>query len=314
MPLTYLWYPVFLAPLRGPPYLGERVNQYQWTFLDNAARRHTLGIAHGARSGNLVVHCNAQIVKIDFSVLEPKTYSFFVEEELCHLAIEGTREEGFQYNFHIDTEADTPVNRERNLRRVSSRRRGWLALAGLILFIGGILGGVTYFGWSSKQAELQRDLYVTGVPASAKLLPNGAFEFVGGSQVVLEPLLPRDAARLHALGGETLAATGEVTLPVRFYTDDPEKFVLDWRAIFAEVEAGKLSASTTALLAGLAPALPVEVGLAECALRAAGAPGSFRNQLSLIDAYALGREADRRRWAKTVQTTAYREALKEACP
>ena len=144
MPLTYLWYPVFLAPLRRPSYLGDRVNQYQWTFLDNAARRHTLGIAHGARSGNLVVHCNAQIVKIDFSVLGPRTYSFFVEDELCHLAIEGTREEGFQYNFHIDTEADTPVNRERNLRRVTSQRRGIATAVSLAVVVFGFLGGIAF--------------------------------------------------------------------------------------------------------------------------------------------------------------------------
>lgn len=297
------------------------MNQYQWTFLDNARRRHTLGIAHGARSGNLVVHCNAQIVKIDFSVLEPRTYSFFVEEELCHLAIEGTKEDGFKYNFHIDTEADTPVNRERHLRRVTTRRQGWLAAIAMAIVVFGLIGGVTYWGYSTKQASLQRELYVTGVPASARFLPTGAIEFVGGRRVVSEAPLPQDVTRLAALPTEGLAE-----VPVRYYTGDPGKFVVDWRAVFAEVasdadararratSAAAASPAVAAVLSGLSSGLPSAAGEPACALRAAGALGSFRNQISLLDAYVVGDEVALERWSATFETPAYRRALRGACP
>ena len=59
---------------------AARVNQYQWTFLDNLRRRHTLGIAHSATSGHLVVHCDHRVVLIDFEVLREHTYTFFVED------------------------------------------------------------------------------------------------------------------------------------------------------------------------------------------------------------------------------------------
>ena len=317
------------------------MNQYQWTFLDNAARRHTLGIAHGARSGNLVVHCNAQIVKIDFSVLEPRTYSFFVEDELCHLAIEGTREEGFHYNFHIDTEADTPVNRERNLKRVTSQRKGIAAAVSLAVLVFGFLGGVAYWGWSTKQATVRGELYVTGARATATLLPGGTFEFVGNNRVVSGAVVPQDAKRLAALGIVSLE-----DVPVRYYVEDPETFVVDWRALFrsvrpevrtvvplntdsatspkpyARIEMGTLNAAAAVdasppahvLLEGLSPKLPDAAGPPACALRAAGILHGFRKQLSLVDTYVVGDEGELRRWTATFKTAAYREALREACP
>ena len=286
------------------------MNQYQWTFLDHASRRHTLGIAHGARSGNLVVHCNAQIVKIDFRVLEPRTYSFFVEEELCHLAIEGTREEGFQYNFHIDTEVDTALNRERRLRRISARRRGWAVMSALSLAVASIIGGVCYWAWSEAQVRLQQELIVTGVPATARLAPDGHFEFVGGNRVVDEAAMPYDAARLGALGAGALAE-----VPIRYAAERPDKFVVDWRALFANIEDERAATTPAAamLIDGLAPLLPAVAGTPVCGLRAAGELGSFRNQVAFIDAWTGRSPTERTRWAATVETAAYAEVLREVC-
>ena len=286
------------------------MNQYQWTFLDHAARRHTLGIAHGERSGNLVVHCNAQIVKVDFRVLEPRTYSFFVEDELCHLAIEGTREEGFQYNFHIDTEVDTALNRERRLKRISARRQGWAVMSALVLFVSGVIGGACYWAWSETQATLQQELIVTGVPASAKLHPDGTFEFVGGNRVVDEAAMPYDAERLSLLDAGAVAG-----VPVRYAAEKPHKFVVDWRALFADLEAHDTPQhpATAMLLEGLAAYVPAAAGTPTCGLRAAGELGNYRNQIAFIDAWLGRSEAERTRWAATVETSAYAKVLREVC-
>ena len=67
---------------------------------------------HGAESGHLMVYCNTNIVLIDFEILQSKTYSFFIEDELCELSIE-RKDDQFFYGFEINKKADTPLNRQR---------------------------------------------------------------------------------------------------------------------------------------------------------------------------------------------------------
>lgn len=146
------------------------MNQYQWTFLDNAARRHTLGIAHSPNSGHLVVHCDMRIVTIDFGVLEPKSYSFFIEEELCHFNIEGSMAAGFTYKFDIDRDVDTAVNRNRKIQQITTARSDNRRLAVVIAFIVVLLGGVGWWGYTSTQDALPTRLRTEGLQARAALL------------------------------------------------------------------------------------------------------------------------------------------------
>lgn len=65
---------------------------------------------------------NQRIVKVDFKVKESKTYSFFIEEELCEVSLEKTPN-GFLYGFQRDMEVDTPLNRERKKEnRLNARK------------------------------------------------------------------------------------------------------------------------------------------------------------------------------------------------
>ncbi len=287
------------------------MNQYQWTFLDNAERRHTLGIAHSANSGHLVVHCNQQIVKIDFSVLEPKTFSFFVEDELCHLAIEGDKQSGFTYKFHIDTEVDTPVNRDRKIKRITSARRNALTLTTMVLVIGSLLGSVAYWGWSATQDKLHDKLITGGIPSEARLVSGATFEFIANGEVIKTEPLAIDRDRLVALGAKP---TDRV--PIRFYESNARKFVVDWRVIFRNIQdpVAPSSAAALLLITGLEGRLPAEAGSPICAVRAAGATGSFRNQLSLMDAYLLDVKPLRERWTNTVAHPAYQTTLRKVCP
>ncbi len=306
-----MWHPVFVDKHLSGPYLAVRVNQYQWTFLDNAARRHTLGIAHSANSGHLVVHCNQQIVKIDFSVLEPKVFSFFVEEELCHLAIEGDKQTGFTYKFHIDTEVDTPVNRDRKIKRITSARRNALTLTAMVTTISVLLGSVAWWGWSTSQEKLQDKLILSGIPTEARLVDGTSFEFIAGNKVVNGEPLGTDRARLRALG-----ATATDRVPVRYYESSGSKFVVDWRVIFRNIQdpLAPSSAAAALLISGLEGKLPPAAGSPICALRAAAKTGSFRNQLSLMDAYLLDVKPLRQRWDATTAHAAYQATLREVCP
>lgn len=78
---------------------------------------------------------NAQVVQIDFSVRESKTYSFFIEDEFCQIRLERRGEEMY-YFFEINKEVDTPRNRERK-----KRDRKYLTQA--LVFFGLLIVGAT---------------------------------------------------------------------------------------------------------------------------------------------------------------------------
>jgi len=88
------------------------VNQLSWTYLADNGKQHFVGLAHGAETGHLVVHCNSKVVLIDFKVFDNASYSIFIDEQLCEISIEKQGNE-YSYGFEIDNQADTPRNRAR---------------------------------------------------------------------------------------------------------------------------------------------------------------------------------------------------------
>lgn len=86
-----------------------------------------------------MIYCNSRIVLIDFHVLQTKSYSFFIEEELCEVNIE-RRENRFFYDFHVNREVDTPVNRAWRVKLRQNRRKTVILITSffitLIVFIG----------------------------------------------------------------------------------------------------------------------------------------------------------------------------------
>ena len=303
------------------------MNQYQWTFLDSASRRHTLGIAHSAASGHLVVHCDMRVLTIDFAVLEPKSYSFFVEDELCRLEILGSPEAGFTYKFDIDHEADTEINRARKLERATSTRRDVRRLSGIVATIVILLGGIAWWGYSAAREGLPERLRLEGLPAWASVDPaSGAATFIADGRVVRGTPVGPDARRLEALrarvGARPDARTlqgrlmGDVGLPVLWQQGKPGKWVVDWETVFANVvdpDARALPAADY-LAAGLTEALPKDGGSGTCALRAAAATGGYFNQLALVDAFLLGEPRLRTRWVTTFATEEYGATLRRVCP
>lgn len=88
------------------------MSQFKWTVTGNRGKNFNVGLYHGSSSGHVLVHCNRRIVLIDFNVRETKTYSFFLDDELCELTIERAGDQ-FLYGLQINREADTPLNRVR---------------------------------------------------------------------------------------------------------------------------------------------------------------------------------------------------------
>jgi hypothetical protein len=89
------------------------LSQFTWTYVGGGGKNYTVTLFHGKRTGHVLILLNVQVLQIDFSVRESKTYSFFIEGEFCHLRLERRGEEMY-YFFEIDKKVDTPLNRVRN--------------------------------------------------------------------------------------------------------------------------------------------------------------------------------------------------------
>lgn len=286
------------------------MNQYQWTFLDNKQQRHTLGIAHGPESGHMVVHCDHRVVLIEFEVLEPRTFSFFVEDELCKLSIEGNAEKGFEYDFHIDTEVDTEVNRTRNAIQVRTKRMSMLQAIGAIAFGLLFVGSIGYWGHTVTLDQLPDKLLGSGLRAQAKLVDGGDIEFIGGTSIIRGQPIGFDESRLTQLP----LKQGDA-VPVLFSEDEPSRFVIDWRSALRPLKHDTLRRGpiASAVLRTLAVELPSRAGKPACALRAADRIGGIHGQISFLDAYLAKEPEALAKWEARLGEPAYASRLRQVC-
>ncbi len=108
------------------------MSQFTWTYIDDNGYRHRVGLFHGDHTGHLMIYCNTRIVVIDFSVRTSKNYSFFINDELCDIAVE-EHDGKFLYGFKVDEITDTPRNRgRRKMIRAEHRQTLILALCFLL--------------------------------------------------------------------------------------------------------------------------------------------------------------------------------------
>ena len=106
--------------------------QAGWIYADDNGHKHAIGLYHGDKSGHLVIYINQMVMTIDFSVLESRTYTFFVEDELCEIALEKEKDM-FTYSFNINKEADTPRNRARAALDTKYQGYMYLMIMGILV-------------------------------------------------------------------------------------------------------------------------------------------------------------------------------------
>jgi len=122
---------------------------------------------------------------VDFKVRETKSYSIFIEEELCEIAIE-RQADRFVYGFDINKDVDTPLNRERKATDKKHLKQGFAFLAGLTVLITFILIGSSYMKkeYTPSMASL---LAASGKESSAKVFfPNpkeATYDFVANGKI-----------------------------------------------------------------------------------------------------------------------------------
>lgn len=110
--------------------------QHAWSITGPLGNTYKLGLFHGATTHHVVVHCNNRVVAIDFGVKESKTYSLFLDQELCEVTIDHTGDDNYTYDCRINHEVETPLNQQRRKFREDERRSDRLkiiAAAGVVV-------------------------------------------------------------------------------------------------------------------------------------------------------------------------------------
>ncbi|MEM9929244.1 MAG: hypothetical protein AAF840_05470 [Bacteroidota bacterium] len=112
--------------------------QHAWSITGHYGNTYNLGLFHGETTHHVVVHCNNSVVAIDFSVKESKTYSLFLDHELCEVSIDHTGGNNFTYDCRINHDVETPLNRQRRQQREEEKRSERIRLyaaVGLLLVV-----------------------------------------------------------------------------------------------------------------------------------------------------------------------------------
>jgi len=144
------------------------VSQFNWTYLAPSGKKHHVGLFHGDRTGHVLIYCNSKIVLVDFKVRETKSYSIFIEEELCEIGIERQKDR-FVYGFDINKEVDTPLNRERKRNNKKHFRQGmaFLGILAFLITVSVIL--LSRFGKGQGEPSLTSMLATSGLETNAKV-------------------------------------------------------------------------------------------------------------------------------------------------
>lgn len=106
--------------------------QLSWSITGHTGRIYRLGLFHGEADGHVVVHCNNKVVAIDFNVEGSKTYSMFLDQELCEVSIDHTGGNTYDYDCRINREAETPLNQRRNKFKADEAREEQYRVMGLL--------------------------------------------------------------------------------------------------------------------------------------------------------------------------------------
>lgn len=206
--------------------------QVSWVYLDDFGGQHRVGLYHGDRSGHVLLHCDLRVVQVDFSVRESRTYSFFVEDELCEVRI-FKEKTGFSYDFNVNKEVDTPRNRLRKADESRNRKYMIFLALGLVLSVTGIFwdfgGGIN----NSKYERLSGSSLTSGLsPEAAGMLD------AEGKTTLAELYIVSDALQRKVFYGFTTAGdsqvsgyfyvpdTGQIILPNGFPLNDRDAFTV----------------------------------------------------------------------------------------
>ncbi len=109
--------------------------QLHWTLFDIYDQKYEVGLFHAAKNGHLLVHCNEEIMLIDFFVVENKDYHFYMGPELVNLNLTKDENDQFTYGLIIDKQTKTPLNDFRRRQARKEKLKLFILLIGFILLV-----------------------------------------------------------------------------------------------------------------------------------------------------------------------------------
>jgi len=125
----------------------------------------------------VLIHVNGKISSIDFSVLETKKYSFFINQELIELNII-RHDDHFEYTMEINEDVKTPLNEQRKEER---KKMGFQTLAFVVVMMLAVVGGTVWMmnsAWyNEKDSAAYKLLEKTGKFTKAKLFFDGGSDY-----------------------------------------------------------------------------------------------------------------------------------------
>lgn len=206
--------------------------QVGWVFLSDQGGRHRIGLYHGDRTGHLAIHCNLKVLQVDFNVKESRTYSFFVEDDLCEVRLIKEKT-GFSYEFAVNKTVDTPLNQARRASERKNRKYMAITIGGLVLMLTGIFVAVKFFGHTATADRLsESSIFSEPTEATERLLRTE------GKTTQTKLLIVRDAQHrkvfygfqtpegVQVSGKFSVTDTGPIYLPNGFPLSDRDAFEL----------------------------------------------------------------------------------------
>lgn len=110
--------------------------QIAWQVRGNRGTAFAVGLFHGDETGHVVLYCNNQVMQLDFSVQQSKTYTLFLDEELCNIHLTRAEDGTFSYSCELDQEADTPLNKARKAAAAKEPKDFlWRLIVGIFIFL-----------------------------------------------------------------------------------------------------------------------------------------------------------------------------------
>ncbi|MCW5924581.1 MAG: hypothetical protein KIS77_19845 [Saprospiraceae bacterium] len=209
--------------------------QMGWVFLDDRGGRHRVGLYHGDESGHLLIHCNMRVVQVDFSVKEPRTYSFFIEDEFCEIHLHKEPDGRFGYEFTVNKTVDTPRNRIRRVDERRIRRQMALFLLGFVALVGATVYGFRQLDrWNKAERRSQTSLFSSLTEENVQRLASE------GKTDTAQLFIVREAMQRKVFYGFTtnnsirisgafpVADTGQILLPNGFPLTDRDAFLVTY--------------------------------------------------------------------------------------
>lgn len=109
------------------------MSQANWAYCNKRGQLYKVGVYHGEDSGNVLIYCNNQILTIDFEVNQPKSYTFFLDQDICEVSIQASTQ-GYDYDFRVNDEKASDPPHQKTKAAEEQSYLLYASLAGLLLF------------------------------------------------------------------------------------------------------------------------------------------------------------------------------------